>query len=50
MMEVNLGNMKTTSGEQKEYWLVATKAAQEADTLTRQHDQTTQQTTYRDRH
>jgi hypothetical protein len=27
MMEVNLGDMETTSGEQKEYWLLAVKAA-----------------------
>jgi hypothetical protein len=27
MMEVNLGNMETTSGEQEEYWLLAIRAA-----------------------
>jgi hypothetical protein len=36
MMEVNLGDMESNSGEQEEYWLVATKAAREAATLTRQ--------------
>ncbi len=36
MMEVNLGDMETTTGEQEEYWLVAIRAAREATTLTRQ--------------
>jgi hypothetical protein len=27
MIEVNLGDMETTSGEQEEYWLLAIKAA-----------------------
>jgi hypothetical protein len=36
MMEVNLGDMESKSGEQEEYWLVAVKAAWEATTLTRQ--------------
>ncbi len=27
MMEVNLGDMETTSGEQEEYWLLAIRAA-----------------------
>ena len=41
MMEVNLGDLETTSGEQEEYWLVAIRAAREAATLTRQHTQQT---------
>ncbi len=36
MMEVNLGDMETSSGEQEEYWLLAIRAAREAATLTRQ--------------
>ncbi len=36
MMEVNLGDMESTTGEQEEYWLVAIKAIREAATLTRQ--------------
>ncbi len=36
MMEVNLRDFETTSGEQEEYWLVAIRAAREAATLTRQ--------------
>ena len=35
MMEVNLKDLETTSGEQEEYWLVAIRAAREAATLTR---------------
>jgi hypothetical protein len=35
-MEVQLGDMEATSGEQEEYWLVAIKAAREAAALTRQ--------------
>jgi hypothetical protein len=34
MMEVNLGDMESTTGEQEEYWLVAIKAAREAAMLT----------------
>ena len=41
MMEVNLGDLETISGEQEEYWLVAIRAAREAATLTRQHTQQT---------
>jgi hypothetical protein len=33
MMEVNLGDMETTLGEQEEYWLLATRAAQVAATI-----------------
>jgi hypothetical protein len=36
MMEVNLGDMESTTGEQEEYWLMAIKAAREAAMLTRQ--------------
>ena len=36
MMEVNLGDPETSSGEQEEYWLLAIRAAREAATLTRQ--------------
>jgi hypothetical protein len=35
MMEVNLKDLETTSGEQEEYWLVAIRAAREAAMLTR---------------
>jgi hypothetical protein len=37
MLEVNLGDLESTSGEQEQYWLVAIKAAWEAATLTRKH-------------
>jgi hypothetical protein len=30
MVEVNLGDMETTSGEREEYWLLAIQAAREA--------------------
>ena len=36
MMEVNLGDLENTSGEQEQYWLVAIKAAQEAARSKRQ--------------
>jgi hypothetical protein len=36
MLEVNLGDMESTTGEQEEYWLVAIKAAREVALLTRQ--------------
>ncbi len=39
MLEVNLGDLESTSGEQEQYWLVAIKAAREAATLTRQNEQ-----------
>jgi hypothetical protein len=38
MLEVNLSNLESTSGEQEQYWLVAIKAAREAATLTQQQD------------
>jgi hypothetical protein len=40
MMEVNLGDMENTSGEQQEYWLLAIKAARVAATLARRQDRT----------
>ncbi len=42
LMEVQLGDMEATSGEQEEYWLVAIKAAREAMTLMRQGTNHTQ--------
>jgi hypothetical protein len=36
MMEVNLGDLENTSGEQDQYWLVAVKGTQEAAHLKRQ--------------
>ena len=50
MMEVNLGDMETTSGEQEEYWLVAIRAAREAATLTRQRTQQAREEPTRDGH
>jgi hypothetical protein len=40
MMEVNLGDMENTTGEQEEYWLLAINSAWVAATLTRRQDQT----------
>ncbi len=40
MLEVNLSNLESTSGEQEQYWLVAIKANREAATLTQQQDRT----------
>jgi hypothetical protein len=40
MMDVNLGDMENTSGEQEEYWLLAIKAMRVAATLARKQDQT----------
>ncbi len=39
MLEVNLGDLENTSGEQEQYWLVAIKAARVAAALTRQSEQ-----------
>jgi hypothetical protein len=39
MVEVNLRDMETTSGEWEEYWLLAIRAAWEAAFLTRQQTQ-----------
>ena len=50
MMEVNLGDFETTSGEQEEFWLVTIRAAREAATLTRQRAQRTQRKRSRDWH
>jgi hypothetical protein len=50
MMEVNLGDLEMTSGEQEEYWLVAIQAAREAATLTWQRAQQTQRNRLRDGH
>ena len=50
MMEVNLRDLETTSGEQEEYWLVAIRAAREAATLTRQRAQQPQRGSERDGH
>ena len=50
MMDVNLGDLEMTSGEQEEYWLVAIQAAREAATLTRQRAQRTQRNRLRDGH
>ena len=41
LMEVNLGDLETTSGELEEYWLIAIRAAREASTLTQQRAQPT---------
>jgi hypothetical protein len=50
MMEVNLGNLEITSGENEEYWLLAIKAAWVAATLTGWWGQSALQTTVGDRH
>ena len=50
MMEVNLGDMETTSGEQEEYWLVAIRAAREAAMLTWQRTQQAREEPTRDGH
>ena len=42
MLEVNLGDLESTSGEQEEYWLIAIRAAREAAMLTRQQISTGQ--------
>jgi hypothetical protein len=50
MMEVNLGDLENTSGEQEDYWLLAIKATQVAAMLAGQQDQSAQQTTVGDGH
>ena len=50
MMEVNLRDLETTSGEQEKYWLVASRAAREAASLTRQRAQYSQRGRGRDGH
>jgi hypothetical protein len=49
MVEVNLGDMETTSGEWEEYWLLAIQAAREAALLTRRRTQQTQEEPLADR-
>ncbi len=44
MMEVNLGDLGNTSGEQGEYWLLAINAPKVAAALAGQQDQLAQQT------
>jgi hypothetical protein len=39
MLEVNFGDLESTSGEQEQYWLVAIKATWEAAMLTRLNEQ-----------
>jgi hypothetical protein len=50
MMEVNLGDMETTLGEQEEYWLLAIRAARVAAMIKRQRNRTAQRNTARDGH
>jgi hypothetical protein len=50
MVEVNLGDVETTSGEQEEYWLLAIQAAREAASLTRRRTQQTQEEPLADGH
>jgi hypothetical protein len=50
MMEVNLGDMENTLGEQEEYWLLAIKAARVAAMINQQQNQTVQRNTTRDGH
>ena len=41
MLEVNLGDLENTRGEQEEYWLLAIRAARTAATLARGHTHAT---------
>jgi hypothetical protein len=50
MMEVKLGDMENTSGEQEEYWLLAIRATRVAATIDRQQNRTEQRNTTRDWH
>jgi hypothetical protein len=50
MLEVDLGDMENSSGEQEEYWLLAIKAARVAASLTGWRGQSAQQTAVRDGH
>jgi hypothetical protein len=43
MLEVNLGNLEVSLGEQEEYWLLAIKAVRAAAMLTGRQDQSSQQ-------
>jgi hypothetical protein len=49
MLEVNLGDMENSSGEQEEYWLLAIKAARVAASLIGWQGQSAQQTAVGDR-
>jgi hypothetical protein len=40
MLEVNLGDMENSSGEQEEYWLLAIKAARVANQRSRRQSET----------
>ena len=42
MLEVNLGDLETTGGEQEEYWLLAIRAARMSATITRAQNQPAQ--------
>ncbi len=44
MLEVNLGDIENSSGEQEEYWLLAIKTARVATSLTGRRGQSAQQT------
>ncbi len=46
ILEVNLGDLENTGGEQEEYWLLAIKAARTATTLTREQTQPIMQSEY----
>jgi hypothetical protein len=48
LMEINLGDMESNSGEQEEYWLVAMKAAREAAMLKWQMTEQTQEEPFGD--
>jgi hypothetical protein len=50
MLEVNMGHLENTSGEQEEYWLLAIKAARVAASLAGRRGQSAQQTTVGDGH
>jgi hypothetical protein len=50
MLEVNLGDMENSSGEQEEYWLLAIKVARVATSLTGRWGQSAQETAVRDGH
>jgi hypothetical protein len=50
MMEVNLGDMENTSGDQEEYWFLAIRATRVAARIDRQQNQTEQRNTTRDGH
>ncbi len=48
LIEINLGDMESNSGEQEEYWLVAMKAAREAAMLKWQMTEQTQEEPFGD--